>query len=161
MRRLSILFLILIEFFVNVCVCHAVVYTQEALKTTHVETKTEMDWLPIINAIIEVESRGDTNVVSKDGACVGPLQIKKIVVDDCNEYLSLYLKDKSKRFTYEDRFDMEKSIEMFILIQKRYNKKNDIETAIRIWNGGCKYSIEKTQGYYNKVINCYKQQRVA
>lgn len=153
MRKLSILFLILFNFFIGTCVCYATINTQD-------ESQTKTDWLPIIHAIMEVESKGNVNAISKDGTCVGPLQIKKIVVDDCNEYLSVYLKDKTRRFTYEDRLDMEKSIEMFILIQKRYNKSNSIEKAIRIWNGGCKYSIEKTQGYYDKVIHCYNKQRV-
>ena len=47
---------------------------------------------------------------------------------------------------------------MFLLIQKRYNKSNDIEKGIRIWNGGCGYYknkklITQSKIYYNKVIN--------
>ena len=82
------------------------------------ENSSEFDWMPIINAIIQVESKGQTHVVSKDGKCVGVLQIQKVVVDDCNQYLSYYMKSNQKLFTYDDRYDKEKSIEMFILIQK-------------------------------------------
>ena len=34
------------------------------------------------------------------------MQIKKLVVDDCNEYLKL--KGSKKRFTYQDRYDVNK-----------------------------------------------------
>ena len=111
------------------------------------------DWSRVIDAIIYVESRGNENAVSADGTCVGPMQIKKIVVDDCNEYLSFL--GVNKKYEYNDRYSTEKSKEMFILIQKRYNKSNNIEKAIRIWNGGCNYSTQKTNSYFNKVIKKY------
>lgn len=125
-------------------------------------SESKFDWTDVINAIIHVESRGDENAVSKCGKCVGIMQIKKIVVDDCNEYLKL--KKSSKRFTYDDRYDKEKSIEMFILIQKRYNKQNDIEEAIRIWNGGCGYKTnprmkEQSSKYYNRVMSIYNEKK--
>ena len=129
----------------------------ESSKTIASHTNEEFDWEPVINAIIQVESKGNTNAISKDQKCVGVLQIQKIVVDDCNEYLTNVLKSK-QRFNYDDRYDKDKSIEMFILIQKRYNKSNNIEKAIRLWNGGCGYSIPKTQNYYEKVMKCYKAQ---
>ena len=114
----------------------------------------DFNWNKVVEAIIYVESKGNDNAVSKDGTCVGPMQIKKIVVDDCNEYCKII--GSNKRFTYNDRFNREKSIEMFILIQKRYNKSNDIEKAIRIWNGGCNYKKEKTEKYYKLVMEKYK-----
>ena len=81
------------------------------------------------------------------------MQIKKIVVDDCNEYLKM--KKSKRRFTYEDRFSIQKSKEMFYLIQERYNKTQDIEEAVRIWNGGCKYQKDKTEKYYQKFLKIY------
>jgi predicted GH43/DUF377 family glycosyl hydrolase len=44
---------------------------------------------------------------------------------------------------------------MFILYQKRYNPTNNIEKAIRLWNGGCEYSKAKTEKYYRKVMKYY------
>ena len=124
--------------------------------TTKTDNHRQTDWTLIIEAIIQVESSGNEKAVSKDGKCVGAMQIQKIVVDDCNEYLKL--KKSTKRFTYDDRYDREKSIEMFYLIQERYNKTNDIEKGIRIWNGGpFGYKYNSTIPYYNKVLNKLKE----
>lgn len=122
----------------------------------------KFDWTNVINAIIHVESKGDENAVSKCGNCVGIMQIKKIVVDDCNEYLKM--KKSKKRFTYQDRYNKQKSMEMFVLIQERYNKTNNIEQAIKIWNGGCGYKknpkmIRQSSEYYKKVMSVYKKEK--
>lgn len=118
------------------------------------------DWSKVMDAIIKVESNGNPNAVSKDGKCVGAMQIKKIVVDDCNEYLKR-LKN-NKQYTYNDRYDVQKSKEMFLLIQKRYNTKNDLEEGIKIWNMGCNYKSKKqyvinAEIYYQKVLNKMKK----
>ena len=44
-------------------------------------------WDDVIDAIIQVESRGNPNAYNKTSGATGAMQIKKIVVDDCNEYL--------------------------------------------------------------------------
>ena len=44
---------------------------------------------------------------------------------------------------------------MFVIYQKRYNQKNNIEKAIRLWNGGCGYSKAKTENYYRKTLKYY------
>jgi hypothetical protein len=41
---------------------------------------------------------------------------------------------------------------MFLLIQKYYNPENDVEKAIRLWNGGVKYRLKSTNRYYKKVL---------
>ena len=109
------------------------------------------DWNKVINAIAMVESKGNASAKSKD--CVGLLQIRPVLVDDCNEYLKL--KKSNKRYTLKDRLNPKKSKEMFILYQKRYNPTNNIEKAIRLWNGGCGYSKAKTENYYRKVMKYY------
>jgi hypothetical protein len=113
----------------------------------------------LIESLITIESNGIENAVSKDSNCVGVLQIKKIIVDDCNEYL--LSKGIKKQFNYNDRYNKEKSIEMFHLIQERYRNykthrsKTHLEHMIRLWNGGCGYNIKSTQDYYNKVMVVY------
>ena len=112
-------------------------------------TKTSgFDWNPVMDAIIQVESEGNPNAVS--GNSVGVMQITPILVKDCNDILK---KQKSKkRYTMADRYSVSKSKEMFLIIQKYYNPENNVEKAIRLWNGGIKYSIRATNRYYNKVL---------
>ena len=106
------------------------------------------NWNPVMDAIIQVESEGNPNAVS--GNSVGVMQITPILVRECNDILK---KQKSKkRYTMADRYSVEKSKEMFLLIQKYYNPENSIEKAIRSWNGGIKYSVRATNRYYKKVL---------
>ena len=106
------------------------------------------DWNPVMDAIIQVESEGDPKAVS--GNSVGAMQITPILVKDCNDILK---KQKSKkRYTMADRYSVAKSKEMFLIIQKYYNPENSIEKAIRLWNGGVKYTVRATNRYYKKVL---------
>lgn len=116
-------------------------------------TKTSgFNWHPVMDAIIQVESGGNTKAVS--GNSVGAMQITPILVKDCNEILK---KQKSKkRYTMADRYSVAKSKEMFLLIQSHYNPENSIEKAIRSWNGGVKYSVRATNRYYKKVMAMMK-----
>ena len=110
--------------------------------------KLSFDWDPVMDAIIQVESDGNPRAVS--GNSVGVMQITPVLVKECNDILK---KQKSnKRYTLDDRYSVEKSKEMFLLIQKYFNPENNIEKAIRSWNGGMKYSIRATNKYYKKVL---------
>ena len=110
------------------------------------------DWNPVMDAIIQVESEGNPRAVS--GNSVGVMQITPILVEDCNQILK---RQKSKkRYTLADRYSVEKSKEMFLLIQKYYNPTNSIEKAIRSWNGGVNYSVRATNRYFQKVMNILK-----
>ena len=110
--------------------------------------KSGINWNPVMDAIIQVESEGKPNAVS--GNSVGAMQITPILVKDCNEILK---KQKSKkRYTMADRYSVAKSKEMFLLIQSHYNPENSIEKAIRSWNGGVRYSVRATNRYYQKVM---------
>ena len=116
--------------------------------------KSRFDWNPIINAIIEVESAGNANAVDKSGKSCGVLQITPILVKECNRILEL--KKSSKRYTMDDRFSVSKSKEMFLLFQSYFNPKNDVEFAIRSWNGGLNYTRKATQKYFEKVMSRLK-----
>ena len=107
------------------------------------------DWLRVINAIAIVESNNNPRAVGGGGS-VGLLQITPVLVRDCNNILA---KQKStKRYSLSDRLSAQKSKEMFVLIQEYYNPEHNIEKAIRMWNGGPRYSVRSTQGYYRKVL---------
>ena len=113
---------------------------------------SKFDWNPVMDAIIQVESEGNPKAVS--GNSVGVMQITPILVEECNNILK---KQKSKkRFTLADRYSVEKSKEMFLLIQSFHNPTNSIEKAIRSWNGGIRYSVRATNRYYKKVMNKMK-----
>lgn len=116
--------------------------------------KSRFDWNPIINAIIEVESAGNANAVDKSGKSCGVLQITPILVKECNRILEL--KKSGKRYTMDDRFNVSKSKEMFLLFQSYFNPKNDVEFAIRSWNGGLNYTRKATQKYFEKVMSRLK-----
>jgi len=111
-----------------------------------------VDWNPIMEAIIQVESGGDAN--ARSGKSVGVMQITPVLVEDCN--LILERKKSKKRYSLSDRFSVQKSKEMFLLIQSWYNPSNNVEKAIRLWNGGVNYSVKKTQRYFEKVMKAMK-----
>ena len=109
------------------------------------------DWDPLMDAITHVESRGDSRAVS--GKSCGAMQITPILVQQCN----IILKERGdkRRYTLNDRFSVKKSREMFVLIQSYYNPTNNVEKAIRIWNGGPRYKVRSAQGYYKRVMRAY------
>ncbi len=84
------------------------------------------------------------------------MQITPILVADCNEILKQ--RKSTKRYQLSDRLDVKKSKEMFLLIQSWYNPKNNVEKAIRSWNGGVNYSVKHTQRYYEKVMKILRKQ---
>ena len=114
-------------------------------------TKTSgVNWNPVMDAIIQVESEGNPKAFNKNGNCAGAMQITPILVKDCNNILKR--QKSNKRYTMADRYSVEKSKEMFLIFQKYYNPENNIEKAIRLWNGGIKYTKRATNRYYKKVL---------
>lgn len=102
----------------------------------------------MMDAIIQVESNGNPKAVS--GNSVGAMQITPILVAECNKILKA--RKVKKRYSLKDRFSVAKSKEMFLLIQSKHNPLNNLERAIRSWNGGIHFSGRKTQRYFEKVL---------
>ena len=106
-------------------------------------TGTNVDYSRLITAIGTVESKLNDKAVN--GVYAGFLQISATTVTECN------------------RFNHQKSIEMFYTIQGFYTPSGDlkdddrIEWMIRLWNGGPGWvkNPKKTDGYYKKVIRVY------
>lgn len=122
------------------------------------QTTEPYDWTDIMEAIIKVESSGNPRAFNPKNNCLGILQITPILVRDCNQILS---RRKSKvRYTLQDRYNVEKSKEMFVLYQETYNPQHDLERAIRLWNGGPGFTIRSTEAYYQKVMKHYKPREV-
>ena len=114
------------------------------------------DWGRVLKAIAYVESKNNPRAVCGDQ--VGLLQIRPIMVKDCNRILDK--RGSAKRYTLRDRYNPVKSREMFILYQSHYNPKGSIERAIRLWNGGSGYSVRGTQGYYQKVKKAMRNEQL-
>lgn len=118
---------------------------------SHVEVsaqKNGFDWEPVMNAIIQIESKG--NPAAVNGPYVGVLQISPVLVKECNNILKST--GSNKRYSLSDRFNTAKSKEMFIIIQSFHNPLNSVERAIRLWSGGIRYNVAKTQAYLRKVM---------
>ncbi len=116
------------------------------------QSSAPFDWSPVMEAIIQVESEGKERAVS--GNSVGAMQITPIMVKECNDILKE--RKSARRFTLNDRYSVEKSKEMFLLIQSHHNKQNNVEKAIRSWNGGPRYSVKATNRYFAKVMRHLK-----
>lgn len=117
-----------------------------------VKIDLEKKWGNVVTAIAQVESEGRENAVSKNGKYVGYLQISEILVRECNRIVG------EQRFTYDDRYNKKKSIEMFIVYMERFNPEGNMEKAIRLWNSGdlnCMKRKASTEGYYRRVMACY------
>ena len=114
----------------------------------------EKKWGSVIDAIAQVESKKNPKVVSKDGRYVGYLQISEILVRQCN-IIAGY-----KKYTYKDRYDKQKSIDMFIDFQEKYNPEGNYEKAIRLWNSGdlnCMNRKARTEGYFRRVMSKFSE----
>ena len=122
----------------------------ESTKVENVESNPSK-WDKIMNAIIQVESKGDSK--ARRGNSLGILQITPILVTECNDILKR--KGSKKRYTLSDRLNVKKSKEMFILIMNQYNKAGSAIAACRIWNSGIN-SKSVNHGYWKKFLKFYK-----
>lgn len=101
------------------------------------------DWETLIEALIFVESSGDPDAIGDGGKAVGVLQIHPSWIDD--------LRGHGYDFTLDDRYNREKSIEIFNAYQKIYNPEKSIERAIHLHNPGAGVK------YRDRIIeNMYK-----
>ena len=121
------------------------------------EVTLQKKWGAVIEAIAMVESECQPHRVSKNGLYVGYLQISEILVRECNRIVGY------KKYTYADRYDKQKSIDMFIDYQEYYNPDGNMERAIRLWNSGdlkCMSRKMRTEGYYKRVMSKYTEMAV-
>ncbi len=114
---------------------------------------TTVDYNRLITAIGTVESKLNDN--AKNGVHAGFLQISKICVAECNRINKL--RGVKQTYTLQDRYNRSKSIEMFRIIQSFYNKDNDLDYAIHLWNKGVTKAKKgkKNMKYHKKVMKIY------
>ena len=80
-------------------------------------------------AVCTVESGGNPLAVGDGGRAAGIAQIWAITVKDVNRFAGT-------KFTLNDRFNPEKSRQMFNLYVNHYAKGKSDEIKAKIWNGG-------------------------
>lgn len=129
--------------------------------TTSVEvvsskTQTELNWNDFVSAVIYVESRGNDSAYNKSEEAVGCLQIRPIMVREVNRKLSIW--NAPFRYTLDDRWDRQKSIEMFEIMAEQIPCCEDqefmefAEVVARKWNGGGRGHLKKsTERYWEKI----------
>jgi len=99
----------------------------------------------LIDAIIHVESRGDSMAYNAGEDAVGVLQIRPIMMREVNRLLGY------NKYTLDDRWSKSKSIEMFNVI-KQHTTNPTNEILARNWNGGWNgYKKKSTLKYWQKV----------
>lgn len=131
----------------------ALAATDDIPASDRVDSSSAFDWSEVMDAIIEVESNGNPN--ARRGNSLGAMQITPVLVAECNDILKS--RRSKKRYKLSDRFSVAKSKEMFLLIQSKHNPMNNIERAIRSWNGGLHYSVSRTQRYFERVMRAMKK----
>ena len=103
----------------------------------------------LLSAIIHVESNNNDSAYRASEDAVGCLQIRKCMVKDVNRILKRQKSDL--RFTYDDRWLRNKSIQMFDIYCKHYGLTTAEEIA-RCWNGGPRgMNNPLTANYWRKV----------
>jgi len=93
-------------------------------------------WQPLIEAVVYVESRGDTFAYNEKENAVGAFQIRQCRVDHYNRL-------RGTSYILEDFFDYDLSREMFLY----FAREKDFETASKDWNG----SGYMTEIYWKKI----------
>ena len=104
----------------------------------------------VVKAMIQVESCGNDSAYNAIEEAVGCLQIRPIMLREVNRILRK--QGDTLRFKLEDRWDREKSLEMFHIWREYHHPNSTDEVIARNWNGGPKgYEKESTIRYWRKV----------
>ena len=110
----------------------------------------------IVLGMIQVESNGNDEAYNESEDAVGCLQIRPIMVREVNRILKM--KGEEYRFKMKDRWDREKSLEMFWIWRDYHHPDSDYEIIARNWNGGPNgYKKKATERYWEKVNRCLEE----
>jgi len=107
----------------------------------------------VVIGMIQVESNGNDSAYNKSEEAVGCLQIRPIMVREVNRILKK--QGKEYRFKMKDRWDRDKSLEMFWVWRDYHHPRSSDEVIARNWNGGPNgYKKKSTEKYWKKVNSC-------
>ena len=106
---------------------------EEKIKEVYVEGEELDEWTILTMAIMKTECVFDP---SRIGATqdVGIMQFTPVGIEEVNRILRL--EGKEEEYSHLDAFDIEKTIEMFNIIQGYHNKEQNISKAIHQHNPG-------------------------
>jgi hypothetical protein len=104
--------------------------------------KKQLSWNTFIMALAYVESKWNDTVVNPLSGATGFLQLTEVYVDQINIW--------GYNYSYEDRFNRGKSIEMFEITNKILNPQKDFHLALVIHNP------KATIKYHNAVMQKYE-----
>ena len=120
------------------------------------EWQTEIYDMPLdsdnslLSAMIFVESAGNDAAWNESEKAAGCLQIRPVMVREVNRILKM--QGLKKRYEMNDRWDRDKSIEMFYVWKDWHHPTCSDEVVARCWNGGGNgYRMTATEHYWNKV----------
>jgi hypothetical protein len=125
------------------------IYTESEITNVELDN-CEFKIKPLIEAMILVESEGNDSAYCKKEEAVGCLQIRPIMLAECNRILKL--QKSSISYNLLDRWSRKKSIEIFHIINQYHNKDATYEEIARFWNGGPNWAEKSgTKRYWWKV----------
>lgn len=102
------------------------------------------NWNAFISALSFVESGNSPTKVGSNND-VGMLQITPIMVREANRIVG------NNKYKLSDRTNIDKSVELFNVVQAHHNPNKDLNLALKIWNSKAPLS------YHKKVINKYNE----
>ena len=117
-------------------------HVETIVDTIYVKEPALSDFDILTLAIMKTESEFNIKAIGNNS--FGVLQITPIYVKECNRLIGEDI------YTIDDAFDLAKSLDMFSIIQDKYNPSKDIMRAIELHNPN-----GKSIGYPDKVIRNY------
>lgn len=107
----------------------------------------------VVIAMIKVESSDNDSAYNSVEDAVGCLQIRPIMVREVNRILKN--KGEEQRFKLKDRWNRDKSLEMFTVWKNHHHPNSSDEMIARNWNGGANgHKKKSTEKYWEKVRRC-------
>lgn len=127
MRNVIYYALIVVAFVVGLSVGARLTKNPKVVINNNVAECTLTDWQVMKLAIVKTESEFNPLAVGKSEDW-GIFQITPIYVKEVNRILG------EEKYSHEDAFNPEKSMEMFTIMQNHHNPENDVDKAIASHN---------------------------
>jgi len=106
---------------------------------------------PILRAFVGFESFYNQYVVNPISGARGILQFLPVMINEVNRIL-LECDFNYSLYSWEDAFDVQKSIDMWYIVQRYHNPDYNIQKACQIWFGiGVQYDGMTWVSYYKRI----------